>query len=458
MATSNSISENAISFYASGGHAHDGSTSSLIKTDSYSIYDFNPSFVGDNPERRRAQVNNYNSFRQLVVNTINSTVLEPAGIVLQDNIINSRNIISGSITTTEIAANTITSNNIAANTITADNIAANTITSNNIAANTITSNNIAANTITSVQIASNTITANNISTGAITADKLTANLVLVNNVIRSNNFNGTVAANGIITSDGTTGWAITSAGDAVFDSSVIRGTLTAGAIYINASNYWNANGVVVMGNPGDVTPGFVYSPSTGLSVTGRVTATSGKIASFDIIGSTLYTGDSFVGWISLGPTATAYGSVPAGEVLVTTRDPADNHVVTSSMKGQELRIADADTPSYTTVVNKYGFYTNGTVASDSVQTDAVTYPYSANQIAFRWSGTALYAVIDGTTEYLLNTGSSAPAVTAVSPSVTPSVSPSVSPGGGCPTCPTHTEPCCPPAACGYDEKAGHYCV
>lgn len=177
MTTSNSISENAISFYASGGHAHDGVTSSLIKTNSYSIYDFNPSFIGDNPERRRAQVNNYNSFRQLVVNTINSTVLEPAGIVLQDNIINSRNIISGSITATEIAANTIT----------ADNIAAGTITANNIAANTITANNIA--------------------TGAITADELSANLVLVNNVIRSNNFDGTVAANGVITVQGTSGWA-----------------------------------------------------------------------------------------------------------------------------------------------------------------------------------------------------------------------------------------------------------
>jgi hypothetical protein len=427
MATGNSISENAISFYASGGHSHDGSTSSLIKTDSYSIYDFNPSFVGDNPERRRAQVNNYNSFRQLVVNTINSTVLEPAGIVLQDNIINSRNIISGSITAVEIASNTIT----------ADNIAANTITSNNIAANTITANNIAA--------------------GAITADELSASLVLVNNVIRSNNFNGTIAANNVITSQGTSGWAITSSGDAVFSNTAIRGTLTAGALYINASNYWNANGTVVMGNAA-ASSGFYFNPSTGLAVTGQITATSGRIASFDIIGSSLYTGDSFLGYINLGPTTTAHGGVPAGEIVVATRDPADNHVVSSSLKGQELRIADADNAAYTTVVNKYGFYTNGVVSSDAVQTDSVVYPYSANQIAFRWSGSALYAVIDGTTEYLLNTGSSSPAVTAVSPAVTPSVSTSVVPGGGCPTCPTHTEPCCPPAACGYDEKLGNYCL
>jgi hypothetical protein len=58
----------------------------------------------------------------------------------------------------------------------------------------------------------------------------------------------------------------------------------------------------------------------------------------------------------------------------------------------------------------------------------------------------------------LSTGSGTQSFKAFSPSVTPSVSTSVDPGDGCPTCPTHTAPCCPPAICGYDEKLGNYCL
>ena len=290
MATSNSISENAISFYASGGHAHDGVTSSLIKTNSYSIYDFNPSFVGDNPERRRAQVNNYNSFRQLVVNTINSTVLEPAGIVLQDNIINSRNIISGSITATEIAANTIT----------ADNIAANTITANQIAANTITANQIAA--------------------GAVTASELAANIVLVNNYITSNNFDGTIAANGAVTGAGTTGWAITSYGDAVFDTSFIRGSITAsevltpgvdiysnGTLAANAFTLYGNGAIVAASGNFSVTAGGAMS-ATGASISGTINSTAGSIAGW-VIGSDTISAASGNIYLYQEP---GYGSVNAG--------------------------------------------------------------------------------------------------------------------------------------------------
>jgi hypothetical protein len=244
MTTSNSISENAISFYASGGHAHDGVTSSLIKTNSYSIYDFNPSFIGDNPERRRAQVNNYNSFRQLVVSTINSTVLEPAGIVLQENIINSRNIISGSITATEIAANTITADNIAA--------------------------------------------------GAITANELAANIVLVNNYITSGNFDGTIAANGAITAQGASGWAITNAGSAVFDSTAIRGTLTAnavstpgvdilsnGTLAANAFTLYGNGAIVAASGNFSVTAGGIMS-ATGANISGTINSVSGSIGGFNL--------------------------------------------------------------------------------------------------------------------------------------------------------------------------------
>jgi len=259
--TSNSISENAVSFYASGGHAHDGITSSLIKTNSYSIYDFNPSFIGDNPERRRAQVNNYNSFKQLVVNTINSTVLEPAGIVLQDNIINSRNIISGSITAIEIAANTIVADNIAA--------------------------------------------------GAVTANELSANLVLVNNVIRSNNFDGNIAGNGSILTSGTTGWAIAGDGTAVFDSSYIRGTIIAGAVSTPGVDIL-ANGAIVSNNFSVTSDGVLSA--TGASISGAITATSGTIAGWDITGDNLTSGGGYAGNMIIGP---GYGDNNTGAVFIS---------------------------------------------------------------------------------------------------------------------------------------------
>lgn len=310
-----------------------------------------------------------------------------------------------------------------------------------------------------VRLGPNSVQSVNISAGAVTASELAANIVLVNNIISSSNFDGTVAANGVITSQGTSGWAITSAGDAVFSNTAIRGTLTAGALYINANNQWSANGTIIVGNPGDVTPGFYYSPSTGLAVTGRITATSGKIAAFEVQGATLYTGDSFVGWIALGPVDNAaYGGVPAGEILVATRAPSDNHVVYTSMRGEKLLIEDQDAPTRFTEITRDGITASGTITADSFIAPSVVYPYSANQIAFYWDGSQIYAVIDGTTQICLtHCGSgAAPTVAAVNPTVA-TVDP-VNPTGECPTCPTHTEPCCPPAVCGYDEKLGNYCL
>lgn len=161
----------------------------------------------------------------------------------------------------------------------------------------------------------NEVKAENITAGAITADKLSANIVFANNKISSNNFDGTIAANGIITSDGTAGWAITSAGDAIFFSSAsIRGTITAGALYINDYNLWTSNGIVIMGNPSSNTASFVFNPSIGLAIEGTVTATAGRIASFTINDDTLWTGGSFMGAITLGPETTGYGGAAAVEL------------------------------------------------------------------------------------------------------------------------------------------------
>ena len=171
-------SENTIIFIPSGGHSHDGVTSSLISTEKYSIYDFSPSFVNSNQSQTRAvrQENNRLAFESLVVSIVNQSVLVPAGIRLDP----------GSLNGSTLIANTVTAVHIAANTITADQIASNTIT----------------------------------------ADELVSNVVLVNNIIRSNNFDGTIASNGAITVTGNNGWAITHSGQAAFSNASIRGTVT----------------------------------------------------------------------------------------------------------------------------------------------------------------------------------------------------------------------------------------
>ena len=380
MPYSRGVSEGSILFY-NGGHNHNGTSSALIATEAYSIYDFIVGFAGSN-ERQIKQQTNFNNLKTVISNVIKTDVLGPSGIRLLPNSIQSIHI----------------------------------------------------------------------SAGSITADELSANLVLVNNIISSSNFNGTVAANGVITGQGSSGWAITSAGDAVFSNTAIRGTLTAGAVYINAYNQWYANGTIYVGNPQFQQPGFSYDPALGMSVRGSITATSGKIGDFDITNGSLITG-GFLGWIALGPTPNAgYGGVEAGQVEISTRDPADNHQVTASMRGQRIMIEDQDNPALITYMHKNGFTTNGIVACDSVQTPSIVYPYSANQIAFSWDGSVLSAVVDGTAFPLL-TGEGTPAV--VSPAV---VSPAVVSPGGCIECSTPgTADCCPPSTCG-SFKDGAICL
>jgi len=152
LARTGAISESGIVFFSAGGHNHDGVNSSIIDTTKYSIFDFAFSVFGSNQDRVANQIVNQSGFRNFIIKTVNESVLEPAGVILQDNIINSRNIIAGSITSEEIAANTITADNIAANTITGDLIAANTVTADNIASGTITADKLAVGAITAGSI------------------------------------------------------------------------------------------------------------------------------------------------------------------------------------------------------------------------------------------------------------------------------------------------------------------
>lgn len=78
-----------------------------------------------------------------------------------------------------------------------------------------------------IRIRANVITAREVAVGTLTSDNFTANLVMVNNIIKSNNFNGVFFANGVISNSGTTGWAISNTGIAVFSNAILRGNITA---------------------------------------------------------------------------------------------------------------------------------------------------------------------------------------------------------------------------------------
>ena len=127
-------------------------------------------------------------------------------------------------------------------------------------------------TTAGIRLLPNQVRAENISAGAVTATSLAANIVLVNNIIRSSNFDGNVAANGSITSPGPVGWAISGDGTAVFDSSYIRGTITAGAVSTPGIDIL-ANGAITSNNFSVTANGILSANSANIS--GEITATTG---------------------------------------------------------------------------------------------------------------------------------------------------------------------------------------
>ena len=275
------VSENTIFFYSGrGGHSHDGQNSSFIDTSKYSLFDFSWGLLGD-PDRQASQDRNYNSFKDFIINTVNQSILNPAGLVLQPGIVNgTAHIVSRSLTTELIAANAITANEILANTITANEIAAN----------------------------------------AVTANELAANLVLVNNIIRSNNFDGNVAANGAITSAGTAGWAVSGHGQAVFDTTFIRGSLEAssvstGGVDIFSNGTLIANTFALYGNGAIETSSGNFSVdasgnlfANNADISGEINATDGSIAGWIIGADTISaSGGEIALYQELG-----YGAVIAG--------------------------------------------------------------------------------------------------------------------------------------------------
>ena len=337
---SSAISESGIVYFSSGGHNHDGINSTIIDTTKYSIFDFGFGIISTNSDRVNRQTINQTAFKNYIISVVNSSVLEPAGVVLQDNIINSRNIIAGSITATEIAANTITANNIAAN----------TITSVEIAAGTITANNIAAGTITGDLLAANTVTANNIAAGTITADKLAV------------------------------------------------GALSAGSVTISGSgDYWNSDGTFRLGGPtginwsgtGDITFG------SGVSINGTITST-GTISGGSLSGVTISTDSGSIGgWtiasgsLSGGSTYLYSDGTIVAQILKTGTSGARIEMGVNIGSGEEVHFYDSSGTRST--------IRNPGSASFRISTGSGT-------ATFNYSSASCYLTTGGSNAYALTTG------------------------------------------------------
>jgi|688.fasta_scaffold00117_60 hypothetical protein len=257
IASTSGASENTIVFSPAGGHSHNGRNSSLIDSTAYSIYDFSPTFVGTevNPDRSVRQENNRIAFEDLIKRVVNNSVLAPAGIRLEP----------GSLNGSLIIANTITAN----------------------------------------QLAANTITAAEISAGTITANELSSNIVLINNRITSQNWNGIIESNGSISNIGTVGWAITSAGEAVFDSSKIRGSVAANSLL--TPNLTISNTGAISSTSFNVTAGGNVT-ATNANITGTITSGSGAIGGWTIDTARIYGGSTYLysnGSMAIGATTIA---------------------------------------------------------------------------------------------------------------------------------------------------------
>jgi hypothetical protein len=340
-------SENTIIFIPSGGHSHDGVTSSLISTEKYSIYDFSPSFVNSTQSQTRAirQENNRLAFESLVINIVNRSVLAPAGIRLGPDTLNASAII----------ANTITAVHLAANTITADEIAANTIT----------------------------------------ADELVSNIVLVNNIIRSN-----------VYTSGSVGWRISNDGTAEFSNVVVRGnifsnvgtiggwTLASDAIYVGtktaSGSYTASTGHMTIGSDGHISANKFRINSDGTlfatnaDISGTITTTSATIGGWSVDSSGIFK---------------AFGG---GTARLSSIDATLNiyDAGTKNTSVQPGYIFVGDTPSGSTIINNSRIDTGNVWATNLSATSGVAGAtvYATNTISTGSTGTvsAEYHIGSGT--------------------------------------------------------------
>lgn len=198
------ISENGVSFFGSGGHSHNGVNSTIIDVGSYSLFDFSLGYTGSQSRINRQSVNQ-NAMEDWIVRTINSKVLQPAGLNLSPNTLSGK----------AIRANTITADQISANTITANELVSNIVLVNNSIQSSVYSSGSEGWRISNTGVAEfNNVTVR----GAVVANSGTVGgIVISGSSISSTNFN---TANNA-------GFAIYSNGFADFNNVSVRGEILA---------------------------------------------------------------------------------------------------------------------------------------------------------------------------------------------------------------------------------------
>jgi len=128
-------------------------------------------------------------------------------------------------------------------------------------------------------------------------------------IIRSSNYNGAYNNNTGVWTSGTTGWVISGDGRAEFSTAAIRGTLTAGSVFINADNRWKSDATGnTISTPqfkvGTTDAYMYYNGVSELEVKGKITATSGQIGALEIDASGSLKTPAGLGFLYLGHSGT----------------------------------------------------------------------------------------------------------------------------------------------------------
>lgn len=348
MPSSSGIPESSIVFFT-GGHDHDGISSGLIKTNQYSIYDWEIGVTVGNGQRGQKQSENAAGFRLLIDSIVKETTLGPAGIRLSPNTITGLHIASNTITANELSANIILVNNIIRSNNFDGNVAANgSITSVGTVGWAIAGDGTAVFDSSYIRGA---IIANSVSTPGID--------ILSNGAIVSNNFN--VDPSGNITATNAT----------------ISGTITASevstpGVEILSNGTLVANSYILYGNGAIVTSdgnfsvdedGYVYA--NGASLQGNIVAVDGFIGNWTITATDIYNDTGLANTI-LG----ANGFISAGTLKIGNNDisDAEDIVATNIIRGGRLEattkagVVYTGTQANSNSVGDFGFsfYYNGT--------------------------------------------------------------------------------------------------
>jgi hypothetical protein len=390
-----STPESGIRFFRSGGHNHDGVSSSLIDSSKYSIFDFGTDVTTSNQDNARelSRTNNRNRFDQYIANFISTQILSPAGIVLLENSVQGRHIGADEITAIQIAANTITANELAINVVQVGQ----TISSNSYVAGTtgwqIRSNGSAEfnnNIVVRGQIeassgnfSGNINAGGTFANGSISNGAITGGSISINGGVFSVASNGLLTAtNAIITGNITAGSASTISGNAV----------TGGTISGTSLSIGSANTIFKVASNGAHWSGHANFASAPFSVTegGTMTAEAGSIGGWDIsstsisaVATTLYsngyidaTGANFVNTaITSGAAGAGFGVTTAGVVAIVNGALAGYTLSTAGMTYGGASLSDS-------LMVKLG--QDGTLVQDS-------------QIKFKY-GNALVATLNGFTD------------------------------------------------------------